>query len=725
MKNLFAHPRRRTLLTVTGACAMASALPTRSHAAPASLPPAAKRVPVVDDYYGTVVEDPYRWMEDGKDPDLLPWLQAQNRHTRTALGRMPGRDALRRRVSALSGDLSLTPVVEAAGERLFFQQQPAGAQNYKLFVRESGGRTRVLVDPTKLKVDGQHVSLDWWQPDPSGRFVVYGLSTGGSEASTAHVMDVSSGRILDERLPDTDWGVMGWLPGADGFLYTRFSGARGSPTFFWNSAVMLHRLNTDPSTDALILRRGLYPQISMTEVQVPVVFPITGSQHALVMVTDIRRERAIWMAKLSDLTSGKPEFRQVATVDDLVVDVAASGDDLFLLSNKDTPRGRVLATSIDAPSLAQAVEVMPQSAVVAQNVYPLRSGALVRTMDGGVQGLVRVSRRAQPSAVSLPFVGSVRGVFSSPVSDEAHVSLAGWLEPAAIWRVTRESAVQPMGLDAKPPFKLSGYVATRRFAIVRDGTRVPYTIIARRGWRADAGNPVLATAYGAYEFALSPAFQPRLLAFLDAGGVYVIAHVRGGGEYGREWHKAGQKATKPNTWRDFIDVCQTLIDTRVTTSKRVVILGTSAGGVAVGRAVTERPDLFAGAVCDVGFMNPLRYAAEQNNSDVDEWGPMVDAETFRHLYAMDTYHAVTAGTAYPPVLVVSGYNDPRVATFHAAKLTARLQAASSSSAPTWLRVDFSSGHGMGSTREQRDALLADIYAFTLWCAGRRARTGAR
>ena len=171
---------------------------------------------------------------------------------------------------------------------------------------------------------------------------------------------------------------------------------------------------------------------------------------------------------------------------------------------------------------------------------------------------------------------------------------------------------------------------------------------------------MLATAYGAYQYSLSPAFNSRVLAFLDAGGIYVVANVRGGGEFGRDWHKAGQKATKPNTWRDFIDVSRALITARVTTSERLVILGTSAGGIAVGRALTEQPDLFAGAIADVGFMNPLRYSAEQNNLDIDEWGPIVDAPSFRAMYEMDSYHAIKDGTHYPPVLVISGSNDPRV-----------------------------------------------------------------
>ena len=338
-----------------------------------------------DDYYGTTVADPYRWMENTNDPDLLPWLKAQNDHARTVLDGIQGRSALGRRVSELSGELSITKKVRAADERLFFEQQPAGAQNFKLFVRDDGGPARILVDPTTLEIDGKHVSLDWWEPALSGRHLAYGLSPAGSEASTARVMEVESGKILAARIPNTDFGITGWLPDGSGFLYVQFIGERGTPTFYWDSVVKLHLLGSDPKQDRFVLRRGLYAQIPMKEIQVGVIRPVAGTDQAIVEVRDTRPERAVWTVQLPDLLAGQPRFRAVATVDDLVVDVAATGDDLFLISNRDRPRGRVVVTSIESPSLATAVEVLPQSTLVADDLYPIHGGALVRMMDGGVQ----------------------------------------------------------------------------------------------------------------------------------------------------------------------------------------------------------------------------------------------------------------------------------------------------------------------------------------------------
>ena len=580
---------RRQLLCSVGALAGLATLGSRAQESRPVLP-VAKRLVATDDYYGTTVADPYRWMENTNDPDLLPWLKAQNAQARAVLDGIPGRALLGSRVSELSGELSMTKKARATDGRLFFEQQPAGAQNFKLFVRDDDRPARVLIDPTKLEIDGKHVSLDWWEPSLSGRHVAYGLSPAGSEASTAHVLEVESGKILETRIPNTDFGITGWLPDGSGFLYIQFVGQRGTPTFYWDSVVKLHSLGSDPKEDRVVLRRGLYAQIPMKEIQVGVVRPVAGTDQAIVEVRDQRPERAVWTVQLPDLLAGKPRFRAVATVDDLVVDVAATGDDLYLISNRDRPRGRVLVTSIENPSLATATEVLPQSALVADDLYPIRGGALVRMMDGGVQRLMRVSPREPASSVPLPFEGSVRDVFSSALRSDAYLALAGWLEPPAVWHWTPGQALRNTGLDGRPPFDLTSYVADRRFAPARDGTQVPYTVIAKRGWKSDARNPVLATAYGAYQYSLSPAFNPRVLAFLDAGGIYVVANVRGGGEYGREWHKAGQKATKPNTWRDFIDVSQALITSRVTSSDHLVILGTSAGGVAVGRALTGSPN---------------------------------------------------------------------------------------------------------------------------------------
>ncbi len=294
-----------------------------------------------DDYYGTKVSDPYRWMEDAKDPDLLPWLKAQDAHTRTLLSEVPGRAALRARVSELSGEQSVTRKAVARGEQCSLNSCRLVRRTTSFFVREQDGRAaRTLVDPTALTMNGKHVSLDWWEPDPNGRLVVYGLSPAGSEASTGHVMEVSTGKILEERISNIDNGITGWLPDGSGFFYIQLTGERGTPTFYWDSVVRLHRVIRIRSSDRVFLRRGQYPQVPMKEIQVGSIRPVLGTDCAIVMVLDVRPERAVWTVNVADLIAGKPRFLPLAVDEDLVVGVSASGDDLYFISNRDASRPR-------------------------------------------------------------------------------------------------------------------------------------------------------------------------------------------------------------------------------------------------------------------------------------------------------------------------------------------------------------------------------------------------
>jgi len=482
--------------------------------------------------------------------------------------------------------------------------------------------------------------------------------------------------------------------------------------------IKLHRLREAPELDKVVMRRGLDPAVGMEPLEVPRIVVVAEAGLVLGVVSDIRREFALHVAPLAAAIAGQPRWRRVFGFDDLVSDLAVVGDMLYLLVNQGTPRGRVVRTSVTAPSLSSAALVMPQGPAVIEQLAAARDGVYVQLMDGGIHRLARIARDGMVAAIDLPFEGAVNGLFTSRTHDGAHLALVGWLQPSGIWRLDAEGSVRDTGLTPKPPLDLSPYEMRRAFALARDGVRVPYTVLSRKGLRADGRNPTLVTAYGAYQMSATPRFTAPLLAFLDAGGVHVSAGVRGGGEYGRVWHEGGKKATKPNTWRDLIDVCEALVRERVTDREHLAIMGTSAGGIAVGRAMTERPDLFAAVISNVGWSNPIRYLAEQNIADIGEWGPAIDAASFRIMYEMDSYHAVRDGVRYPSVLCLTGATDPRVAPWHVAKLAARLQAATASDNPVLLRVDFGAGHGVGSTRAQMDELLGDIYAFVLWRAGK-------
>ena len=705
-----------------GAAGMCAAGLTRGVRAAGSdgIPPApVARVAIVKDtYFGETLSDPYRWMENDRDPQWLPFLKGQNAHTRALLARIPGREQLLKRIEQLSGDATLTRRAERIGGRLFFEQRPAGADNYKLLVREKG-RDRTLIDPTALSDSGSHQSLDWWQPSPDGTHVVYGLSKDGSENSILHVLRVADGADLPERIPDTQGAHPQWLDDNSGFFYNQLTGKVDTPERYLDSQARFHRLGTDPSADPLLMKRGLDPNVLYERIQAPLIHTSRGARHAVLTLQDVRTEMRIFIAPLADVLVSRARWQAVASFDDEVTDFELDGESLWLLANKAHPRGRLLRTAVNAPSLAAATEVIPEREWVLENLQLARDGLYLQLLDGGISRLERLGSDGKPVEVALPFEGTVSALSATPLEAGALFSFTGWLTSADIWSVDAQGRVAATGLSPRPPIDVSAYEAHRYFAIVRDGTRVPYTLIHKKGLRLDGRTPAWISAYGSYGIsAYTPAFASRTLALVDAGFIVGYANVRGGGEYGRAWHKDGQLTNKANTWRDLIDVCEELCAKKYTSRERLAIGGRSAGGITVGRAMTERPELFAAVIDGVGWSNPLRYVAEQNGyGEEPEWGAISEEAGYRALKLIDSYQAVKDGVAYPAVLLTTGVTDPRVGPFHVGKMAARLQAATSSGKPVLLRVDFDAGHGIGSTRAQQDREAADTYAFLLWQTG--------
>ncbi|NNM78359.1 prolyl oligopeptidase family serine peptidase [Sphingomonas sp. ID1715] len=678
-------------------------------------PPPAPIEPVTDDYYGTKITDPYRWMESGKDSRWMPWLKSQADATRATFESVPGRAAFLKDAEALSGAVTTVQKVVQAGPHRLIQRRDAGAQDTVIYVRTGNGAERVLVDPAK--VAGGDQVIDWWQASPKGRYVAVGLSKRGSEASILHIVDTATGQLLPDRIPNTDFGIFGWLPDESGFTYLTFVGEKGTPTYYVNNSARLHRLGAS-GPDAVLIDRAK-PPVPLTADQFQGVFVSPDSDTALLGVWDGRSERAVYRADRESVVAGKAGWSRVADFDDLIVDVALSGDALWLVSRKDDSNGRLLLTSAKAPSLAAAKPIAIPGNPVIESITASKSGAILKTLEGGKSALWRVGRDGVARRIVLPVSGTVRWVETDLDSDGGFVSLGGWFAPAQPYRLDGDRLVDLGLVKAPAALDPTKYEARELIATARDGTKVPYTVLARKGLVTNGRNPLIIEAYGSYGYSMTPAYRSQMIPFLDRGGVYVEASVRGGGEFGRKWHYAGKAETKANTWRDAIDVAEELVRTKLTSPEYMTILGTSAGGVMVGQAVNERPDLFTGAVANVGFMNPIRYVSEQNFADIQEWGgPITDARTFKIMYDLDAYEHVKPGTRYPATLVVSGINDPRAATFHGAKYAAKLAASTTSGEPVLLRIDFDAGHGIGSTRSQLDQVWTDIFSFALWQAGR-------
>jgi prolyl oligopeptidase len=564
-----------------------------------------------------------------------------------------------------------------------------------------------------------HLSLDWWSASPDGSHLAYGLSKDGSEDSVLHVMRVADKHELADSIPNTESAQPQWLDDGSGFFYNQLTGALGTPERYLDSVARFHRLATDPGSDPIIMKRGITESVVYERIQGPYIRTFVGAQHAVLILADVRREHRVFIAPLADVIAAKAHWTSVAGFEDEVTDVEIDGQDFYLLANKGAPRGRVLRTSVLSPSLHDAKEVVAQSTRVIESISMARDGLYVQLMDGGISRLEKLSKDGHVREVALPFDGTLAALETEHREDGALFALQGWLTPLDIWSADAKGNVQPTGLTPKPNIDVSSYETVRAFATAKDGTRIPYSLIYKKGLKHDGSNPAWISAYGSYGIAAyTPTFANRSLALIDAGFIVGYANVRGGGEYGREWHKAGQLANKPNTWRDLIAVCEELCAKKYTSPARLAIGGRSAGGITVGRAMTERPDLFAAVIDGVGWSNPLRYVAEQNGyGEEPEWGAISQESGYRALKAIDSYQAVKDGVAYPAVLLTTGVTDPRVAPFHVAKMTARLQAATKSGKPILLRVDYDAGHGIGSTRAQQDREAADTYAFLLWQTG--------
>jgi prolyl oligopeptidase len=711
---------RRQFIAVSAGVMTLTALGQRLRAKAPAVPPApVARIAVVrDTYFGETLSDPYRWMENDQDPDWLPFLKGQNAHARAVLDALPRRPALLKRVQQLTGDAVATGSLQRAGGLTFFTQRAVGAENFRLLVRKGiAGVDRVLIDPTRVTDRRSNVALDWWSVSPDGRYVVYGLSKNGSEDSTLRVLAVADGSDLREQILNTEQANPQWLDDGSGFFYNQLTSPADTPARYLDSQARFHRLNTDPRNDPVLMKRGTVAGVDYERIQSPAIITFSGSRFALLMLSDVRPEARFFIAPLSDILSGHARWVPIANFEDEVTDIDLHGEELYVLVNKGTPRGRIVRTSAAAPNLADAEVVVPQGSTVIEGFERAHDALYLRLMDGGINRLQRLGSEGVTD-IALPLEGTISQVVSDPAEDGVLLSLTGWLTPPAVYSVDIAGRILDTGITPKPAIDVGAYMTTRSSAIAKDGTKIPYTVVHRKDLRLNGRAPTWISAYGSYGESLTPEFVGHALALADAGGIVGYANVRGGGEYGREWHRAGQLENKPNTWRDLIAVCEELIAKRYTSPPYLAIGGRSAGGITVGRAMTERPDLFAAVIDGVGWSNPLRYVVEQNGyGEEPEWGALSDAAGYRTLKSIDSYQAVKNGTPYPAVLLTTGVTDPRVAPFHVAKMTARLQAATTSGKPILLRVDFDAGHGVGSTRSQQDREAADTYAFLLWQLG--------
>jgi prolyl oligopeptidase len=718
------------LVVLTAAAQQTSNAPTH--------PSVASVRPVTEELYGVKVTDPYRYMENLKDPPVDAWFRQQDLYTRSVLAGIPGRDALLADIKKYdqSAPALVTNVIELPGGVYFYQKVLAQQNVPKLYMRQRlSGAERLLFDPAKFEnKGGPHWAISYYTPSFDGRYVAIGVSPGGSEDAVLHVIDVLTGRETGETITRTRFNHhIYWRPDSQSFFYNRMQElAPGAPATEEEekSRVYLHVVGTDAGQDRAVLGYGVSLDVPVGLTDLPRVWTDPESSYALgILWHGVQKEVTVYVAPVNALGKGDTPWKKIISVSDEVSQsiledlkgLALHGDELYLVTYHDAPRLKVVRMSLSHPDLSHGETVLPQSETVVESVAAAKDSLYVQELDGGIDRLLRIPYDAgKPEAVQLPLEGALSIDSADTRLPGLVFELTSWTKASAIYqydadkRVVSDTHLQPDGPYSAPTDIESVEVKVPSY----DGTAVPLSIVHKRGLKLDGTNPTLLDAYGAYGFSSPPGYDPTLLAWYGRGGVFAEAHVRGGGEYGEDWHKAGYKLTKPNTWRDFIACAEYLIEHKYTSPQRLAISGASAGGIGVGRFITERPDLVAAAIDEGGILNPLRIEAWANGvMNVPEFGSTKTQTGFEDLYAMDSYQHVRDGVQYPALLLTTGWNDPRVASWQPGKMAARLQGATSSKRPVLLRVDYSAGHGFGSTKEQTASQLADEWSFVLWQLG--------
>jgi prolyl oligopeptidase len=701
----------------------------------------APSVPATDTYHGVAVEDPFRNLEDLKNPQTRQWLLGQGEVAAAQLARIEGRDALRERIAALAqhgGDL-VTGITRRPGGRLFYLKRAAGESQFKLVLRQGlRGAERVLVDPQALaRASGVPHAINYFRPSWDGRTLAYGISAGGSEQASLHVVDVASGRPLREPVPRVVQSAIHWSPDN---RWLSFNQLRDLPAdapeteYYLDSAVLLFDRLHPQRKPRPLFGPLLRPDLQLDRLDVGEVIFSHDSPFMLARTTDTTvPEGRLFVAPVAALGRGRVAWQPLSTAADKITSAQLRGRTLFLRTYADAPRGRVIALDLDgvrgvAHPLARARTVVPEPERGVLTAFALGRRAIYTELRAAFGLRVRRHDPAAPGPgvdVAPSVVGSTFAIVDRrSARQELWLATSTWTAPSRVLTVGADGTLRDTGLRrGTPPAGVPEIEVTEVDVPSHDGVKVPLAVLHRKGLVLDGRNPTLLDGYGSYGSSTQAWYDGRRYAWLERGGVLAFVNPRGSGAYGDDWYRAGFKTTKPNTWKDGIAAARWLIAQGYATPATLGVQGGSAGGIFAGRAVTEAPELFAAVILNVPVMDTVRAELSANGiTNISEFGTVKDETEFKALLAMSPYHQVRDGTPYPAVLFIHGLNDPRVDAWNSAKGAARFQQASTSGKPVLLRLDAQAGHGIGSTAQQGHAMRADEWAFMLWQMGRMGLT---
>lgn len=698
------HLRFRWRVWLAGVVAMVFALSLPIAAQTDLRPPESRRDDVKEVIHGVTIADPYRWLEDRKSPETQAWIEAQNKYTESLLSKIPGREALRRRLTELLRVDTLTLPRERHG-RYFFARRGADQDLFVIYMRQGeDGKDQVLIDPHPLSPD-HTTSVNLQDVSEEGTLLAYGLRRGGQDEEEIHFFDVNARKDLPDLLPKADYFSVDLQPDGKGVYYVRFKRETGPRVFY-------HVMGTDSSKDKLIFGDQYGPdKIIVTRL----------SEHGRYLLIGVAYGSAADKVEVyvQDVAKGG---RVRTVVNDLHArfEGEVAGHTLYLLTNWKAPRNRILSVDLTGDVTREHWhELIPESDAVIDSFFPVGGELLVSYLQNvtsrvAVYGPDGTHRRDIP----LPALGTAAGIRGRWSSKEAFLAFGSYHIPYTIYRLNLAEKTETVWARQKVPVESSQFEVKQVWFKSKDKTRVPMFLVYRKGLKLDGSDPVLMTGYGGFDISMTPWFSATAVTWAEQGGVFVEVNLRGGGEFGEEWHKAGMLEKKQNVFDDFIAAAEWLVQKHYTNPHKIAIEGGSNGGLLVGAVITQRPDLFRAAICAYPLLDMLRYDKFLvARFWVPEYGSASNAAQFKYLYAYSPYQHVTRGTKYPAVIFLTGDSDTRVDPLHARKMTALMQWATGSDHPILLRYDTTGGHSGGRSVTKQIDQTTDGLIFLYWQLG--------
>lgn len=719
--------RRRTLFTLPLLFAAGAA---------AAAPPVARVEPVTDTLHGVAIVDDYRWLEgDNSDPkqrgkstaEVDAWTDGQNAYTRATLDGLPGRAALEARLRPLM-EVGTVTAPQVRGGRYFYRKREGSQNQAIVYVRDGvDGTPRVLLDPAKLDATGL-TTVEWFDPSEDGKWLLYGTYRAGDENTTLHLLDVATATPQALEIPSKTHGD-GWLPDGSGFFYNNLRDAKNP----YSGKVMFHRLGTDPASDLELMRQYTPEEnAKLATTFGPFGYPSRDGKWLVLGYSTGTSSNDLWCVDLSREWQGRPLAKTPILVGaDAQAGGPVAGGVLYMQTNLDAPNGRVVAVRLDDPAREHWRVLVPERPDAVIQSVDLGKGVLVVTyLTKASSSIETFGLDGTPKAkLRLPGIGSA-SIVTDETATQAFVSFASFNYPSTILRVdlAKPEAAPVVWERPSVPVDPDTVEVKQEWYTSKDGTKVSMFVVHRKGLALDGNNPTLLTGYGGFDVNQTPYFSATLFQWFEAGGVYALPNLRGGGEYGEAWHEGGMLAKKQNVFDDFYAAAEHLIAAKYTHPKKLAIAGGSNGGLLTGAAVTQRPELFAAAIVAVPLLDMLRYQDFlMARYWVPEYGSAEDAEQFRYLAAYSPYQHVRRGVRYPAVLLTAGEHDARVHPLHARKMAAALQAEAAAlpdAKPVLLWVDRDAGHGQGKPLNLRLRDVADQRIFLMWQLGMLPAAGA-